>query len=404
MRVDAAIQGTTLHKLILKPGREKSLKRRHPWIFSGAVASVTGKPQAGETIEIRSSEGELLATAAYSPHSQIRARAWAWDDQEIDAGFFTRRVDEAAWARSTLGIDRVSTGMRVLHGEADGLPGVIADRYGETVVVQLLSTGADRWRDAIADALCGLPGVARVWERSDADARELEGLEPRSGLLRGKPLPGAPIIEEHGLKFKVEVDAGHKTGFYLDQRDNRLLLRNIAAGKDVLDCFSYTGGFALNALRGRAKSVMAIDSSGLALDMARVNAKLNALPEADWFEGDVFQTLRRLRDQGRNFDIIVLDPPKFAPTAAHAEKAARAYKDINLFALKMLRPGGHLMTYSCSGGISPDLFQKIVAGAALDARVDARIEAWLHGSPDHPVALNFPESEYLKGLLCRVAA
>jgi 23S rRNA (cytosine1962-C5)-methyltransferase len=392
-----------LHKLILKPGREKSLKRRHPWIFSGAIAQVHGQPEAGETIEVRSSDGELLAIAAYSPHSQIRARAWAWDDEsDIDARFFTRRIEDTAAARAALGIDRASTAMRLIHAEADGLPGVIADRYGETLVVQLLSAGADRWRDAIADALCGLPGVERVWERSDADARELEGLKPRSGLLRGRPLPGAPVIEEHGLKFKVEIDAGHKTGFYLDQRDNRLLLRNLVGGKDVLDCFSYTGGFAINALRGGAKSVMAVDSSGLALDMARANAELNALPDADWFEGDVFQTLRRLRDQGRSFDVIVLDPPKFAPTAAHAERASRAYKDINLFAFKMLRPGGHLMTYSCSGGVSADLFHKIVAGAALDARVEARIESWLHAAADHPVALNFPESEYLKGLLCRV--
>jgi 23S rRNA (cytosine1962-C5)-methyltransferase len=392
-----------VHKLVLKPGREKSLKRRHPWVFSGAVARVDGNPEAGETIEVRSADGEWLALAAYSPQSQIRARAWSWSETAIDASFFIRRVEDAATARTALGIDRVSDGMRLIHAEADGLPGVIADRYGETVVVQLLSTGADRWRDAIADALCGLPGVQRVWERSDADARQLEGLEPRTGLLRGKPLPGSPVIEEHGLKFKVEVDAGHKTGFYLDQRDNRLLLRNLAAGKDVLDCFSYTGGFTLNALRGGAKSVMTIDSSGLALDAARANAQLNGLPDAEYLEADVFQTLRKLRDQNRSFDVIVLDPPKLAPTAAHAERASRAYKDVNLFALKMLRPGGHLMTYSCSGGIAPDLFQKIVAGAALDAKVDARVEMWLHAAADHPVALNFPESEYLKGLLCRVA-
>jgi 23S rRNA (cytosine1962-C5)-methyltransferase len=389
--------------LILKPGREKALKRRHPWIFSGAVARVEGQPETGDTIEVRSSAGELLAVAAYSPHSQIRARAWAWGDIDIDASFFTRRVEDAAAARSALGITRASDALRIVHAEADGLPGVIADRYGETIVVQLLSAGAERWRDAIADALSGLPGVERVWERSDADARELEGLKPRSELLRGKPLPGSPVIDEHGVKFKVEIDAGHKTGFYLDQRDNRLLLRNLVAGKDVLDCFSYTGGFAINAQRGGAKSVMAIDSSGLALETARANATLNGLPDAQWFEGDVFQTLRRLRDQGRRFDVIVLDPPKFAPTAAHADRASRAYKDINLLAFKMIRPGGHLMTYSCSGGVSADLFQKIVAGAALDATVDARIELWLHAAADHPVALNFPESEYLKGLLCRVA-
>jgi 23S rRNA (cytosine1962-C5)-methyltransferase len=390
--------------LILKPGREKALKRRHPWIFSGAVARVEGQPAMGETIEVRSSGGELLAVAAYSPHSQIRARAWAWNDTEIDASFFIRRVEDAAAARTALGITRASDALRIVHAEADGLPGVIADRYGETIVVQLLSAGAERWRDAIADALCGLSGVERVWERSDADARELEGLRPRNELLRGKPLSGSPVIDEHGLKFKVEIDAGHKTGFYLDQRDNRLLLRNLIAGKDVLDCFSYTGAFAINALRGGAKSVMAVDSSGGALETARANAALNGLPDAQWFEGDVFQTLRRLRDQGRRFDVIVLDPPKFAPTAAHADRASRAYKDINLLAFKMIRPGGHLMTYSCSGGVSPDLFQKIVAGAALDAAVDARIELWLHAAADHPVALNFPESEYLKGLLCRVAA
>ena len=392
-----------MHKLILKPGREKSLKRRHPWIFSGAVAKLEGAAQAGDTIEVRSHAGELLALAAYSPHSQIRARTWSWGVCDIDATFFAKCVEDAALARAALSIDRVSDALRLVHAEADGLPGVVADRYGDTVVVQLLSAGADRWRDAIADALCALPGIARVWERSDADARELEGLEPRSGLLRGKPLPGAPVIVEHGLKFKVEIDAGHKTGFYLDQRDNRLLLRTLAAGKDVLDCFSYTGGFAINALHGGAQSVMAIDSSGLALEMARANSQLNGVDGVEWVEGDVFQMLRRLRDQGRTFDLIVLDPPKFAQTAAHAEKAASAYKDINLFAFKMLRPGGFLMTFSCSGGVSADLFQKIVAGAALDAGVDARIEAWLHAAPDHPVALNFPESEYLKGLLCRVS-
>lgn len=389
-------------KVILKPGREKSLKRRHPWVFSGAIEKVEGTPESGETIEVRSSSGEVLAIAAYSSHSQIRARAWAWSECEIDASFFVTRISDAAAARAALGIDRSTDAWRLVHGESDGLPGVIADRYGETAVMQILSAGTERWRDAIADALCALPGIARVWERSDADVRELEGLKPRTGLVRGPPLPSAPTIHEHGLKFKVEIDAGHKTGFYLDQRDNRLLLRGLVSGKDVLDCFSYTGGFAINALKGGAKSVLAVDSSALALDMARDNAKLNELPDAEWLEADVFQTLRRLRDQGRKFDVIVLDPPKFAPTAAHAERASRAYKDINLFALKMLRPGGFLMTFSCSGGVSPDLFQKIIAGAALDAGVDSRIEAWLHAAADHPVALNFPESEYLKGLLCRV--
>jgi 23S rRNA (cytosine1962-C5)-methyltransferase len=392
-----------VNALILKPGREKSLRRRHPWVFSGAIADVIGRPESGETVEVRASDGAALAIAAYSPHSQIRARVWSWGGDEIDASFFTRRIHDAAAARAALRIDETSDAMRLVHGESDGLPGVIADRYGDTAVVQTLSAGAERWRDAIADGISSLPGIERVWERSDADVRELEGLKPRSGLLRGSPLPPERVIHEHGLTFTVEIDAGHKTGFYLDQRDNRLRLRKLAHGKDVLDCFSYTGGFAINALYGGAASVLAVDSSGLALALARANVKLNALPEAEYLEADVFQSLRRLRDQARNFDVIVLDPPKFAPTAAHAEKASRAYKDINLLAFKLLRPGGFLMTFSCSGGVSADLFQKIVAGAALDAGVDARIETWLHAAADHPVALNFPESEYLKGLLCRVA-
>ena len=391
--------------LVLKPGREKSINRRHPWVFSGAVARVTGTPGAGATVQVVSSAGVALALAAYSPHSQIRARVWTWNIEAIDAGFFRRRVAEAAAARTAFGIHAASDAFRLVHAESDRLPGVIVDRYADTAVVQLLSAGAERWRDALADAVFELPGIERVWERSEADVRELEGLEPRSGLMRGAPLASAPVIREHGLAFRVQIDAGHKTGFYLDQRDNRLLLRTLVYGKDVLDCFCYTGGFAINALHAGARSVLAIDSSALALAAARENAALNGYSgDEPWSEGDVFHTLRRFRDEGRNFDVIVLDPPKFAPTAAHAERASRAYKDINLLAFKMLRPGGFLMTYSCSGGVSAELFQKIVAGAALDARVDARIEAWLHAAADHPVALNFPEGEYLKGLLCRVAA
>lgn len=389
--------------VVLKPGREKSLRRRHPWVFSGAIARVEGDPAAGETVAVRSADGEHLALAAYSPSSQIRARVWAWRDEAIDKHFFARRITAAANARDALGVSAASDALRLVHGESDGLPGVIADRYGDTVVVQILSAGAERWREALAEALCALPGVTRVWERSDADVRELEGLGPRTGLLRGAPLAHAPEIHEHGLAYRVEIDAGHKTGFYLDQRDNRLLLRRLARERDVLDCFSYTGGFTVNALRGGARSALAVDSSALALEAARANVRLNGLPEPEFLEADVFQTLRRFRDQGRSFDVIVLDPPKFAPTAAHAERAARAYKDVNLLAFKLLRPAGYLMTFSCSGGVSADLFQKIVAGAALDAGAQARIEAWLHAAPDHPVALNFPESEYLKGLLCRVA-
>jgi 23S rRNA (cytosine1962-C5)-methyltransferase len=279
---------------------------------------------------------------------------------------------------------------------------VIADRYGDTVVLQLTSAGADRWRDAIADALLAASGAKRIWERSDAEVRELEGLPPVTAALRGAREPTRIVISENSLKFGIDLEHGHKTGFYLDQRDNRRRVRELARGREVLDGFCYSGGFALNALTGGASSVTAIDSSADALALARGNAELNQLSQVEWLEGDVFLLLRRFRDQARSFDLIVLDPPKFAPTAAHAEKAARAYKDINLLAFKLLRPGGLLVTFSCSGGVSADLFQKIIAGAALDAGVDARIIERLGAGLDHPVALNFPEGEYLKGLICRV--
>jgi 23S rRNA (cytosine1962-C5)-methyltransferase len=392
------------NKLILKPGREKSLMRRHPWIFAGAIARVAGNPASGASVELHSADGALLAVAAYSPESQIRARVWDWQARAIDAAFFQERILQAARARAGLLDSGITNSVRLLHGESDGLPGVIADRYGDTVVVQLLAAGAEYWRDAIADALCALPGVACVWERSDADVRTLEGLPARSGLLRGAAPAGTIIVDEHGLQFKVEIEGGHKTGYYLDQRDNHLFLKNISNGCAVLDCFCYSGGFALNALAGGARTVSAIDSSHAALALARGNERLNRLPEAEWIEGDVFQLLRRFRDAGRRFDIVVLDPPKLAPTAAHAEKAARAYKDANLLAFKLLNAGGVLMTYSCSGGVSAELFQKIVAGAALDAGVTARVEAWHHAAADHPVRLSFPEGEYLKGLVCRVAS
>ncbi len=390
-----------MNKLILKPGREKSLKRRHPWVFSGAVARVSGEPGSGETIEVHSSSGEFLALAAYSPQSQIVARVWDWRRREIDGGFFCDRIATALALRERLLPACPAT--RLVHAESDGLPGVVADRYGDIVVLQLSSAGAMRWRDAIADALFDLARPATIYERSDADVLALEGLKPVTGLLRGAPPPSPLVIVESGLNFEVDVGGGHKTGFYLDQRDNRLAVRDLAANCEVLDCFCYTGGFSVSALAGGAARVTAMDSSGPALELLKRNVAQNGLPQPECIEGDVFQMLRKLRDQARKFDLIVLDPPKFAPTVAHAEKASRAYKDINLLAFKLLRPGGLLFTFSCSGGISRDLFQKIVAGAALDAGVDAQIVGQLSPGADHPVALAFPEGEYLKGILCRVA-
>jgi len=383
-------------------GREKSLKRRHPWVFSGAVAKVQGSPGPGETIGVWSATGELLAVAAYSPNSQIVARVWDWKERAIDGVFFQERVARAVAQRRELLDGAATDSLRLIHGESDWLPGVIADRYGDAVVLQLSSAGAEHWREAIADALLAASGASRIWERSDAEVRELEGLPPVTAALRGPRDPTRITIAENGLKFAIDLEHGHKTGFYLDQRDNRRRVRELARGRDVLDGFCYSGGFALNALAGGAKSVAAVDSSADALALARANAELNTLAQPEWMEGDVFQLLRKFRDQARSFDLIVLDPPKFAPTAAHAEKAARAYKDINLLAFKLLRPAGLLMTFSCSGGISADLFQKIVAGAALDAGVEAQFIERLRPGTDHPVALNFPEGDYLKGLICRI--
>lgn len=364
------------------------------------MATVIGKPESGETIEVHSSTGEFLAVAAYSPLSQIVARVWAWEAREIDADFFRDRIQRALALRSHLIPDREA--VRLVHAESDGLPGVVADRYGNVVVLQLSSAGAIRWRNEIADAIDAAARPATIFERSDADVLALEGIAISVGLLRGAPPPAPVTIDEGGVKFEIDVARGHKTGFYLDQCANRRRLRGLAQKREVLDCFAYTGGFTVNALAGGAAQVTAIDSSGPALELLRRNVELNGLPQAECIEGDVFSLLRKLRDQAKSFDLIVLDPPKFAPTAAHAEKAARAYKDINLLAFKLLRPDGLLFTFSCSGGVSGELFQKIVAGAALDAGVEAQIVEQLCAGADHPVALNFPEGEYLKGLICRV--
>ena len=391
-----------MNKLILRPGREKSLKRRHPWVFSGAVAKVVGEPKSGETIEIHSSDGEFLAVAAFSPESQIVARVWDWKQREIDGVFFRGRIERALALRARL--LTTSDAVRLVHAESDGLPGVVIDRYGGIVVLQLSSAGAIRWRDSIADAVEAVVQPITIFERSDSDVLALEGIATSVGLLRGEPPPGRVLVDEADIVFEIDVAHGHKTGFYLDQRDNRLRLRELCAKREVLDCFAYTGGFTVNALAGGAAKVTAIDSSGPALELLKRNVALNNLPEAGCIEGDVFHLLRKMRNEARSFDLIVLDPPKFAPTAAHADKAARAYKDINLLAFKLLRPGGLLFTFSCSGGVSRDLFQKIVAGSALDAGVDVQIVEQLSAGPDHPVALNFPEGEYLKGFICRVAS
>ncbi len=380
--------------------------RRHPWVFSGAIARVEGRPGSGDTVRIVAQDGRFLALAAYNPVSQISARVWDWhEDTRIDAAFFRNRISAAMQMRRAL-LDIAGDGaVRLIHAESDGLPGLIVDRYADVVVMQISSAGCHLWRDTITTALNELTGARALYERSDADLLELEGLKSRTGLVHGTLDPPQVEILENGARFRVDVARGHKTGFYLDQRDNRHFVGKLAAGRAVLNCFCYTGGFTVHALANGAKSVASVDSSADALQLAQEHVRMNGLPEdhCEWIEADVFQVLRTLRDKARQFDLIVLDPPKFAPTPATAERAARGYKDINLLAFKLLRPGGLLATFSCSGGISADLFRKIVAGAALDAGTDAQMIGQFHASPDHPVSLAFPEGEYLKGLLCRVS-
>ena len=389
-------------KIILNAGREKSLLRRHPWIFAGAIHSLDEEPASGATVELISSEGHFLAGASYSPISQIRARVWTFIDEPVDKEFFRRKIQSAIALRNTQHITRNTNAYRLIHAESDGIPGLIVDRYDDVLVLQSLTAGSEFWKETIADILVEETGIQNIYERSDADVRELEGLKPVTGILRGT-FPNLQLpITEYGLIFQVNIATGHKTGFYLDQRANRHRVGEFAKDRDVLNCFCYTGGFSIHALAGGAKSVISVDSSADALALLEENIAINHLP-ADRHtsrEGDVFQLLRKFRDENRSFDMIILDPPKFAPTAAHAEKASRAYKDINLLAFKLLRHGGILFTYSCSGGIDAALFQKIVAAAALDAGADAVISEYLSQGSDHPVSLNFPEGAYLKGLVC----
>ena len=385
-------------RLVLKPGREKSLRHRHPWIFSGAVESVDGEPAKGDTVAVVAKDGAFLAWAAYCPDSQIRARAWSFDAKdEIGEAFLRERLAASITRRRAPTAN--DDAMRLVHAESDGLPGLVVDRYAGTAVVQILAAGAERWRALWPPLLAELAGVTAIHERSDVEVRTLEGLAPRSGALLGK-VDGPVRIHEEGIAYEVDVVHGQKTGFYLDQRDNRALAASLAADRDALNAFCYTGGFSLSALKAGAKSVLSLDTSEEALALARRNVEINGFDaaRAEWLAVDVFAQLRKLRDQNRKFGLIVLDPPKFAPTEKHVPNAARAYKDINLWAMKLLAPGGHLLTFSCSGAVGAELFQKIVAGAAADARAELQIRKRLGASLDHPVSIHFPEGEYLKGL------
>jgi 23S rRNA (cytosine1962-C5)-methyltransferase len=383
----------------LREGKERSLLRRHPWVFQGSVDK--GKADPGETVRIEAADGRFLAWGAFSPSSTIRVRAWSFDEAErIDRHFFDRRLARAVALRARLPI--ASSGLRLVHGEADGLPGLIVDRYGDLLCAQFLSAGTERWKATLADALLAATGASRLYERSDSGVRALEGLPPAAGWLRGDGATEATITE-HDWQLTLDVASGHKTGFYLDQRDNRAAfarwVRQFGCQR-VLNCYCYTGGFTVAALAGGAARVTSVDSSAPALARVAAHVALNGFDAArsEAVDADVNQFLRDGLKAGLRYDAIVLDPPKFAPTAAHAERASRAYKDINRLALKLLEPGGLLLTFSCSGGIGAELFHKIVAGAAIDAEVDGAILQRLEGACDHPTTLAFPEGEYLKGL------
>jgi len=390
-----------MNQVILKPGKEKALLRKHPWIFSGAIDKVTGDPDNGSSIQVLDHNRNLLGIGAYSPNSQIRVRMWTFGNEEIDETFFENKISAAIDRRSFLKEKYPDTAWRLIHAESDKIPGLIVDQYNDVLVVQVLSSGVEYHKDLIFKVLQKFTGLDKIYERSDLDIRKLEGLKKRSGVVSGH-FSSELIIKEGGYDFFVDLDNSQKTGFYLDQRLNRRIVAGYCENKSVLNAFAFTGGFSIYAMGGGATGVTSLDSSKVALELAQRNQELNSFLSIDHeiIESDAFLGLRKMRDQARKFDVVILDPPKFAPTAASVRRASRAYKDINLLGFKLLNPGGILATFSCSGGISQDLFQKIVADAALDAKAEVSILERLNQGPDHPVSLAFPEGAYLKGLIC----
>ena len=390
--------------VILQEGREKSLKRHHPWVFDGAVANVKGRCRSGDTVDVLAADGSWLGRGAYSPASQIRVRIWTFDQQEIiDNAFFLRRIEQAWQLRQRLMQQANTNACRLVAAESDGLPGVTIDLYNNLAVLQLLSAGAEKHRSKIVWALQKLLPEVAIFERSDVDVRSKEGLEPLIQPLHGD-IPEEVEIVEHGVKILVNPHTGHKTGFYLDQRENRLAASRYAEQASVLNCFSYTGTFACYALNGGASHVTNVDVSQPALDMASRHIELNgfAPEQCSQVKGDVFEVLRNYHSQQQQFDMVILDPPKFVDSKASLKRACRGYKDINMYGIHAVKPGGILLTFSCSGLMEQSLFQKIVADAALDAGRRVQIVEHLSQAPDHPVGLNYPEGYYLKGLVCVV--
>jgi 23S rRNA (cytosine1962-C5)-methyltransferase len=398
------INGVHLSAVTIKRSRDKILDRKHPWIFSGAIEKVEGNPSNGETVQIFTSYKTLVGTGSFSPSSQIRVRVWSFDSEEkIDSDFFRKKILAALELRKQIIDDSKTNMLRIINAESDGLPGLIVDRYSDFLVCQFLSSGAEFNKEIIIEILVEIFKPAGIFERSDFEVRTKEGLQPIQGLLKGTIPKDLIEVQENGFKFLVDIKSGHKTGFYLDQRDNRALISEFSKGKSVLNCFSYTGGFSVYALASGATRVTHVDSSASAMEIANKNIGLNglSLSSVENINDDVFNVLRKFRDERKSFDLIILDPPKFTKSVSQVQKASRGYKDINLLAIKLLNPGGILFTFSCSGHISQELFQKIVADAALDSGREVKIIKQLTQSSDHPVSLNFPEGLYLKGLVCK---
>jgi 23S rRNA (cytosine1962-C5)-methyltransferase len=394
--------------LQLKSGREKPVLNRHPWIFSGAIESLSGgSPAPGDIVDVVDSMNRWLARGYYNSNSQITVRILTWEQSEIiDSSYWSHRIERAIGHRNSLRFEPETNAYRLINAESDGLPGLVVDKYGDFLVVQLLTAGVDVRRKLLCSLLVEKLKPIGIVERSDVPVRRREGLPLKSDLLYGEMPPSDFKIIENGLGFEVDLSAGQKTGFYLDQRDNREAVceKRFVENKDVLNVFSYTGGFSVYAANSGASSVLNVDISYQALERAERNMELNGFqrPDDEYLAGNAFEILRHFRDSGKQFDMVILDPPKFAHKRKEIVDACRGYKDINWLAFRLLRPGGLLATFSCSGLVSPDLFQKVIFGAAVDANREAQIIKQLGQPPDHPVLLTFPESAYLKGFLCRV--
>ncbi|RZK78690.1 MAG: class I SAM-dependent rRNA methyltransferase [Pedobacter sp.] len=390
--------------IILKKGKEKAAILRHPWIFSGALDKIKGSPANGEIVAVWSASQEFLAYGYFNDQSRVALRLMEWDQNvTIDEAWYTQRLEKAIASRADILNENTNT-CRLVFSEADLLPGLIVDKYADFLSLQILSAGMENAKDTIINILRTLLNPKGIFDKSDAGARKHENLEPADGLLWGDQPPEFLEVKENGVIYHINIADGQKSGFYCDQRDNREILAAYTKGKTVLDCFCYSGGFTLNSLKAGASHVTSVDSSALAIETLKHNLELNGFSEAmqSSVQSDVNKQLRVFKDENKKFDVVVLDPPKYAPSRSALDRAARAYKDLNRLGMMILEPGGILATYSCSGAVDMETFKQIIAWAALDAGREVQILKQFHQPEDHPIRMSFPEGEYLKGLLLRV--